>query len=304
MISPSLTIFSNFFIDNEERLQRMKDSFHSFKDIKPKEWVINIRGSLKYDAGNFLKSELNDNLNLSYLEGRSGWMQDSIKISRQISSDYVFFWIEDHIMIASPDELKKCIFEMKEFNIDQLWYSFLLDDIKKKFSLVKPHKVGKHITVVKLDFQNCSKITKKVGKFYTTSCVSIMNKNFFLKILSSKRPFLKRFHRKLPFDFEKLSSDKVAPVILHSLPNSELFVAIDDDHFQPGYSLISRRLYPNRVDRDSIKLKEYGYSPKKRQKLKNLLPKKLQPLFLKTFHALRRVYYTSDLFWNNLRRDN
>ena len=111
MISPSLTIFSNFFIDNEERLQRMKDSFYSFRDIKPKEWVINIRGSLKYDAGNFLKSELNENLNLSYLEGKRGWMQDSIKISRQISSDYVFFWIEDHIMIASPDELKKCIFE-------------------------------------------------------------------------------------------------------------------------------------------------------------------------------------------------
>ena len=68
MISPSLTIFSNFFIDNEERLQRMKDSFYSFRDIKPKEWVINIRGSLKYDAGNFLKSELNENLNLSYFD--------------------------------------------------------------------------------------------------------------------------------------------------------------------------------------------------------------------------------------------
>ena len=91
MISPSLTIFSNFFIDNEERLQRMKDSFYSFRDIKPKEWVINIRGSLKYDAGNFLKSELNENLNLSYLEGKRGWMQDSIKISRQISLIMFFF---------------------------------------------------------------------------------------------------------------------------------------------------------------------------------------------------------------------
>ena len=55
---PSLAIFTNFLIDNDERLQRMKDSFYSFKDIKAKEWVINIRGSLKHKAGNFLRKEL------------------------------------------------------------------------------------------------------------------------------------------------------------------------------------------------------------------------------------------------------
>ena len=47
----SLAIFANFFIDNEERLQRMKDSFKSFKSIKPQEWIINIRGKYKIDAG-------------------------------------------------------------------------------------------------------------------------------------------------------------------------------------------------------------------------------------------------------------
>ena len=41
----SLAIFANFFIDNEERLQRMKDSFKSFESIKPQEWIINIRGN-------------------------------------------------------------------------------------------------------------------------------------------------------------------------------------------------------------------------------------------------------------------
>jgi len=53
---PTLAIFTNFFIDNEERLQRMKDSFYSFKDIKPKEWVINIRGAKKNEAHNYLKN--------------------------------------------------------------------------------------------------------------------------------------------------------------------------------------------------------------------------------------------------------
>jgi len=90
MTQPSLAIFSNFFIDNEERLQRMKDSFFSFKDINPKEWVINIRGSLKLEAGNFLKKELGENLNLFYLQSKQGWMYDSLIISKKINSDYVF----------------------------------------------------------------------------------------------------------------------------------------------------------------------------------------------------------------------
>ncbi|WP_157834490.1 hypothetical protein [Candidatus Ruthturnera calyptogenae] len=47
MNTPTLTIFANFRINNEERYQRMKDSFESFKDIKAQKWVINVRGSYK-----------------------------------------------------------------------------------------------------------------------------------------------------------------------------------------------------------------------------------------------------------------
>ena len=44
MKNPSLTVFSNFRINDEERLIRLKDSFYSFKDICAEKWVINIRG--------------------------------------------------------------------------------------------------------------------------------------------------------------------------------------------------------------------------------------------------------------------
>ena len=304
MIQPSLAIFSNFFIDNKERLQRMKDSFYSFKGVEPNEWIVNIRGSLKYDAGNFLKNELKEKLNLYYLESKKGWMHDSLKISKQIKSDYVFFWIEDHIMIVPPDYLKKCVLEMKEFSIDQLMYSFLINEIKRNFNLVETYKVGKYITVIKLDLKNCLKIRKVAGEFYTISCVSIMNKNFFNKILSSNKPLLKRWHRKLPFDFEKVSSDNVAPVIFHSLPNRELFVAIDDDLGQEGYSLISRGLYPNRISREEMKKKEFGFSIEKRENLKNFVPKLFRSLFLKVFRIIKRIFYTLDFLWNNLWHNN
>ena len=92
MIQPSLAIFSNFFIDNEERLQRMKDSFYSFKDIEPSEWIINIRGSLKYEAGNFLKTQLKDFVQIYHIESKRGWMYDSLTISESINSEFIFYW--------------------------------------------------------------------------------------------------------------------------------------------------------------------------------------------------------------------
>ena len=64
----TLTIFANFYIDNEERLQRMKDSFNSFKKIQPLEWIINIRGSYKYKAGEYLKDNISQNISINYLK--------------------------------------------------------------------------------------------------------------------------------------------------------------------------------------------------------------------------------------------
>ena len=90
-MSLSLCIFANFFIDNEERLQRMKDSFNSFKDINPEEWRINIRGRFKMEAGHFLQKELGEQLNLNYIETKKGWFHDSFSFMKDVKSDFIFF---------------------------------------------------------------------------------------------------------------------------------------------------------------------------------------------------------------------
>lgn len=299
MAQPSLAIFSNFFIDNDERLQRMKDSFFSFRDINPKEWVINIRGSLKYKAGNFLKKELGEDLNLFYLQSKQGWMHDSLMISKKINSDYVLYWIEDHILISSPTDLKNCIMEMNEFNVDQLWYSFLINEIKDHFNIIKPHKLGKYIKILKLDSTNCSKLRSFVGEFYTVSAASIMRKFFFIDILLSRKPYLKRWHKNMPFDFEKTSSDRIFPVIWHALPNQEQFVSIDDDLGEPGYSLISRGLYPNRISRIDMKFLDFGYLMKIQEKIKRLIPIRIRSFLLFLLKFIRSLFYTLNFLINN-----
>ena len=110
MKKPDLAIFANFFIDNDERLTRMKDSFNSFKLVEPNQWVINIRGSLRRKAGDFLTNEIGDKLDLFFLKSLKGWSHDSKVISKKINSKYVFMWVEDHIFISTLDKLNnwKC----------------------------------------------------------------------------------------------------------------------------------------------------------------------------------------------------
>ena len=291
-----LAVFSNFFIDNEERFQRMKDSFYSFKDYNPNEWFINIRGKLKNEAGEFLKKELGDTLNLFYLQNRRGWFHDSKILAKNIKSDFIFFWIEDHILISSIEDFKNCIIEMKKFQADQLLYSFLTKEVRARFDIITPDNKGDFITTIRLDKKNCNKIRKKLNRdFYYTSCASIMTNSFFRTVLESKKPFLKRWPRHLPFDFEKKSKDNVKSIIIHSLPNRELFASIDDDRGENGYSLISRGLYENRISRKVLQMKEYEFM-KRDDYLKNFFCKFL---FLRlVVRFFKRFLYTINLFFN------
>lgn len=299
----SLAIFANFFIDNEERFLRMKDSFKSFKEIQPNEWIINIRGKHKFQAGQFLQTELGNKLNLSYLNSGFGWFYDSKKIFRNINSKFILNWIEDHIMIVKPEILINCVKEMDNFNVNQLWYSWFIPSVIEPYNIEEKFKDGNFITVRKIDNSTCLKIRnlrKKNGNFKDFCVIpaqTIMEKNFFKKVLFSNKPYLRRRPRKTPHDFEKRSKDKIVKTILNAFPKQELFVSIDDDLFTPGYSLISRGIYPDRVSRKNLAILE---DPPIlfRKKVKKLIPKKMIPITLLIIGLIYRTFFTLNIFWN------
>ena len=116
----SLTIFANFRIDTDERLQRMKDSFESFRLASIDRWVINARGEFREAAMAFLSEQIGGKLILFSLESGKGWFHDSRQMLVFIQSEYVFFWIEDHICMCGPDKLNTIIKDMKNSEIEYL----------------------------------------------------------------------------------------------------------------------------------------------------------------------------------------
>ena len=271
--SNSLCIFANFFIDNEERLLRMKDSFYSFRDVQPEEWRINIRGRLKHEARDFLYSELRDNLSVHFLESNKGWFYDSHTFMQDVQSDFVFFWIEDHICINQSGNIRKIMKDMFDNEIDVVPYSQRHNDNIMFYSKIGHVAETENLTIHEFNdemYRNTRKESKE--DIYVISAPSLLTTNFFLFILNFKKPRIKRWSRFLPFDFEKTSLDLNGYNIRKGFPKYELFVTIDDDNGNEGYSLISRGLYPSRISRLQLKQMEFSIKERKHEYLSFLKP--------------------------------
>ena len=260
-----LTVFANFKIDSHERFRRLKDSFFSFKDCKIDNWVINIRGDFKEDVANFLKLNIRStHIQIFHLESSAGWISDSCDIICKIKSDYVLFWIEDHILTEKPHVLDYIVSEMRSNNIDHLHYSWFhfgknLNIFKHTSYYESENLIFKNLTLKNNIFWQLSSKLRFGNYNFLVSCCSISKTDFLIKILTCKSPFIKRWPIETPFDFEKRSFDfDVLPAKI-AIPKNELFVSIDDDHGEVGYSLISRGSYIRREERgltSPIKLHE------------------------------------------------
>ena len=283
----NLDIFANFFINSEEKFIRMKDSFFSFEKISPHKWVVNVRGKFSKEVVCFLKSKLKRKLVISTLNSKNGWFHDTRNLMQHIESDYVLFWIEDHINIADVKVYKNIFREMAITNSDHMFISFFKHS--KDFRKFKFEKL-KFIKTTTLTSDNVKLLKNQRSKYpYMISTVSISKNSFFKKIIYSNNPFLKRWPKKTPFDFEKRTSDKEFLPFNLSFPNFELFASIDDDAGLENVSLISRKLYPKRVERQDISSVE---ALRKKNKVLTII-KMYSPEFLKSiYHFFKRLYYT------------
>ena len=78
-----------------------------------------------------------------------------------------------------------------------------------------------------------------------------MNIDFFKKNLEvSKKKY--KYNKMLPFNFERSFQEKELIPFTAGFLKKELFVSIDDDHGEDGYSLISRGLYEKRKSKQEM----------------------------------------------------
>ena len=266
----TLSIFANFYINDEERFLRVKDSFLSFKDIEAENWVINVRGKFKHDLQKFLRDKLGSKLIPHELESEDGWFCDTEKMLKDIRGDFVLLWLEDHINMTDVGNYGKIINDMKssgaEYMTHSWWFSgkplLVYKDIEKKeletlysFDLTKSD--SEHIT--------------EKHSMYIISLLGIFSNSLFKRIITTGPPLFRVYPKKTPLDFEKGGYETEWLPLKYAIPKFELFASIDDGGDE--YSLQGRGLYPKREVRLEVSLNSRAIAKGGiLRKIKNYIP--------------------------------
>lgn len=253
----SLTIFSNFRIDSQERLSRMKDSFSSFDRASIDKWIINARGPLGNEALEFLRKNVGDKLIEYNIESNKGWFHDTQSMIVAIETDYLLYWIEDQICLCGADRLNDVVSEMKLLDADYMGYSwFGLGTFAAEFEGLSQKSLN-CMSVVDYDKQahkiRLQNSLKVIGtKSAIISLAGIFSKTLFTRLVQDRKFFLRRWPKETPFDFERLWNDTSVLPLKYGVPKFEIFCTIDDDNHVPGSSLVSRGLYSERLSREDL----------------------------------------------------
>ena len=247
MPDPTLTVFANFRINEPERLLRMKDSFLSFKEIDAVQWVINVRGRYKMDALCFLHGHLQERLVPHLIESGRGWFADTRDILPKIDTDFVFFWLEDHINQVDVTNYRAILREMVVSGAQAVRYSWwrngkLTDVFSGIQKIAYEHIEAFHFGEAENEIMHGG--DPKMG--YILDIPSIYQIDLFRKIVLADDPTPRRWPKETPFDFEKNSEDVQWLPLKLALPKYELFAPIDDDLGILGSCLQARGLYPCR----------------------------------------------------------
>ena len=252
----SLTIFGNIFINDPIKLELLKISFKSFNHSNISQWLINIRGSYRFDAIQFLKKNITQKVIFFELNSDEGWFYDSRIMSEKLNSEYIFVWLEDHANISDNNYFNSVVRDIQKTRSDYLLYTaFFFGDQIKSFENL-PTQSTDNIIYCDYNLDLHKKRIKNIEDFfsknklnnsqygaskYIISMPSIFSKKLFLKILENKDLLFKRWPKNTPFDFEKRYNDISWLPMRVALPKREFFSTIDDNHGVKGYSLIERQ---------------------------------------------------------------
>lgn len=196
----SVTIFGNLRINTPVRLEHMKSTFLSFKEVSDN-WVINVRGDYREEAIHFLKEQLGQKLVLGdLLDDSRGWITNALELLGKAKYEYVLIWLEDHMCMVSPDIIQGAVNEMAEHKVDYMPYSWWMFGKSRKVFDELAYEVhmqkGTYISSLTLTPSKWALVRKHGHPYFLISMLGIFRKEFLRTMWSKDQ------HR-LPLIFKK-----------------------------------------------------------------------------------------------------
>ena len=238
----SLLIYGNVLINSPLKYEFFKFTLPQWLSYLGAPAIIRVRGSYADDLEVFCRG-------LENVEFRKGteyrtWRSQTLADIHSADTPYIFQYLEDHMLHPQAPDFSDLMADLKMLNADVFNYSWF-DSYKdfRGFLSAKQAEESGILLGKNLDKALLREVASSSG-LYPVGLSSVFSKNFYLTVLKSSRPFVRRFDPSAPFDVEQSARASWLAPLVFALPTSEIGICIDDDHIVPGSSARSRGFFP------------------------------------------------------------
>ena len=257
-----ITFIWNVRLNTETRVNRLVDIITQVSLLKYDHISVRLRGSLRFLASEKISKLIpREKFKIFIGDTYKDWNMNTLEQVLFADTPYYCVMQEDYLFLSQPDQTNFYLDLCIKNNID---YSMLFDQNYIKIN----HSFSTDYNSLESQFIKTYAYNLKTwdmqARHYHGSMIgwpSFFKKNVLIKILNSRRPYLKRYPPYSPFNFEKGVNQTWVLPITSAHPVFELMGCIDDDIRVPNSSLINRGLHPNdmvRVDEQYIDISTPG----------------------------------------------
>lgn len=231
-------------LNEEYRKKRLIDGLELLSKIKFSVTSVRVRGLYAKDA----REEITHKFPMFKVivgDTFESWRLNTLEQVIETKAMHILLLQEDHLMIASPKIVNSVIDTLMNEEIDVCPLSGfqLFKDQAIRISKLDYAKTSENAVLIKgLNNYDINEGIARPGYFITL--MSFYSRQMLINLLSSERPYIRKFHHLSPYDVEQSTKQRWFFPINFAIPKVELFACIDDDIINPGSSLQSRGLYP------------------------------------------------------------
>jgi len=240
-----LLIYGNLLINNESKFQALKFTLPGWLNYWQSNCVLRVRGEYSLEVLEFCKAL--DRVRILVGSELIQWRKQTLFDLSSIKCDYVMLYLEDHMIGASPPKSRELISEFYKNGVEIFQYSWFQQYDQLRVLLESKNvSCAVHGIYANIDKQYKNEIRKT--KFpWIVSMTSVFEYNYLLKLLTSNRPYLRKFDPKAPYELEQRPNSSWYLPVVYGLSKDEMGICLDDDNSISNSSAFARGLFKGSI---------------------------------------------------------
>lgn len=238
-------IYGNLFINNKSKFQALKFTLPGWLNYWNSNCVLRIRGEYSSEVLEFCKTL--DRVKICVGSDFIQWRKQTLSDLFSIQCDYVMLYLEDHMLSTSPPKSNELISEFYKNGVEIFQYSWFRQYDQLRVLLESKNvNYSVHGIYAEIDKSYKNEILKT--KFpWIVSLTSVFEYNYLLKLLTSNRPYLRKFDPKAPYELEQRPNSSWYLPVVYGLSKDEMGICLDDDNSISNSSAFARGLFKGSI---------------------------------------------------------